>query len=130
MICLDTNYLILGVSPGTRESRELLAWHEAGEPLVTPMLAWFEFLCGPVNAAQIAVMRAFLDSLVVFDEAHAVEAARLFKAVSRKRSLRVDSLIAATATTAGARLATNNRADFEPFRAHGLQLVSSPLKTL
>jgi predicted nucleic acid-binding protein len=123
MICLDTNYLILGVSPGTRESRELVDWFRAGEPLVTPVLAWFEFLCGPVNAAQVAAMNAFLHRIVVFDETHAVEAARLFNATNRKRNLRVDAIIAATAITANARLATNNRADFEPFQAHGLKLI-------
>jgi predicted nucleic acid-binding protein len=123
MICLDTNYLILGACPGTREARDLIAWARAGEPLVTPMLAWFEFVCGPVNAAQIAAIRSFLSELIPFDEAQAVEAARLFNAVGRKRAVRVDAMIAAAAIVLAARLATHNRADFDPFRAHGLKLV-------
>jgi predicted nucleic acid-binding protein len=122
MICLDTNYLILGLVPGSRESKDLIAWTQAGETLVAPMPAWYEFICGPVSAAQIATMRAFLHDLIPFDEPHAVEAARFFNAATRKRALRIDAMIAATALVAGASLATNNRADFEAFTAHGLVL--------
>lgn len=53
VICLDTNYLILGLVAGSREGRELSEWIASGERLVTPTLAWCEFLCGPVTAAQI-----------------------------------------------------------------------------
>jgi predicted nucleic acid-binding protein len=123
MICLDTNYLIRGVAEGTAEALDLVAWIEAGETLVTPMLAWFEFMCGPVTHEQQTAMRAFLSAIVPFAEAEAVEAARLFNAIKRKRSHRVDAMIAGTAITAKARLATQNRADFKPFVAHGLLLV-------
>ena len=34
MICLDTNYLILGVVPGSQESKELIQWYQAGEALM------------------------------------------------------------------------------------------------
>ena len=68
-------------------------------------------------------MRAFLTTIVPFGEAEAMEAARLFNAVDRKRSLSVDSMIAGTASAVKARLATLNRADFEPFVPHGLQLL-------
>ena len=123
MICLDTNYLIRGVSEGTTEAAELVAWIEAGEILITPMLAWFEFLCGPVTEDQKTTMRAFLTAIIPFAEAEAVEAARLFNEIARKRPLRVDAMIAGTAITAKARLATRNRDDFRPFIAHGLTLV-------
>ncbi len=123
MICLDTNYLILGLVPGSRESRDLVAWSQAGEPLITPMAAWYEFLCGPVTGAQVAAIRGFLREIVVFGEVQAVEAARLFNAGGRKRSLRVDAMIAGTAIVAGARLATNNQTDFRAFAQHGLTLV-------
>ena len=53
----------------------------------------------------------------------AVEAARHFNAIKRKRSHWVDAMIAGTAITANARLATQNRAGFKPFVAHGLLLV-------
>lgn len=122
MICLDTNYLIQGLVAGAPESVQLVAWHASGEPLIVPMPAWFEFLCGPVTPAQIATMRGFLREIVNFGEAQAVEAARLFNAVNRKRGVRVDAMIAATATVSGARLATNNQDDFSLFAPYGLQL--------
>jgi predicted nucleic acid-binding protein len=123
MICLDTNYLILGLQQGTAEARELVAWTKAKEPLITAMPAWFEFLCGPVTPNQIATMRAFLREVVAFGEPQVTEAARLFNAVGRKRTLRIDSMIAGSAVVAGARLATNERDDFAAFAPYGLQLA-------
>ena len=123
MICLDTNYLILGLIEGSKESEDLIKWATHCELLVTPMAAWFEFLCGPVSIDQISTMRAFLHEILVFDEPQAIESARLFNAVKRKRSLRIDAMIAGAATTSGAQLATNNRIDFENFVPAGLELV-------
>jgi len=123
MICLDTNYLILGLVEGSAEAQALIAWTQADEPLISPRPAWYEFLCGPVSDAQIYTMRAFLDEIVVFGESEAEESARLFNATGRRRHLRVDAMIAGTATVAGARLATNNRADLSAFVPHGLQLI-------
>lgn len=84
MICLDTNYPILGLVEGSRESRELVAWIASGERLMVSTLVWFEFLCGPVTAAQIETMRAFVHELVPFSESHAIEAAHLFNAKARR----------------------------------------------
>lgn len=123
MICLDTNYLIQGLVAGSPEATQLITWHQSGELLATPMPAWFEFLCGPVTAVQVATMRAVLGKIISFDEPQAAEAARLFNAINRKRGLRVDAMIAGTATASQARLATGNRADFSRFVPHGLQLV-------
>jgi len=123
MICLDTNYLIRGLVRGSAEAREIVHWSEAGEPLITSMPAWFEFLCGPVTRDQIATMKAFLVEIVPLSEAHAEEAARLYNAGTRKRALRVDAMIAATAIIADAPLATGNRDHFQPFVAHGLRLA-------
>jgi predicted nucleic acid-binding protein len=123
MICLDTNYLIRGVAIGTTEADDLVRWFGQGKILITPMPAWFEFICGPVTADQIRTMRAFLTRIIPFGEEEAEEAARLFNAGKRKRSLRVDAMIAATSIISGARLANKNRSDFEPFVAHGLNLV-------
>lgn len=39
MICLDTNYLMLGLVSGIRESHELAAWIQPREVLVAPMSA-------------------------------------------------------------------------------------------
>lgn len=123
MICLDTNYLISGLATGTSEAGDLSAWYQEGEQLITPMPAWFEFICGPVTEAQEATARAFLTSIVPFGEREAIEAARLFNFIGRNRKYSVDAMIAATAIVANARLATNNRKDFLPFVPHGLILL-------
>ena len=124
MICLDTNYLILGLVPGSSESQELLAWVSAGELLIVPAPVWYEFVCGPVTAAQIAAIKALLHDVVPFGEWHATEAARLFNTAGRKRALRVDAMVAATAIVSGATLATNNLSDFTPFISAGLKLTA------
>jgi len=122
MICLDTNYLILGLVVGSSESSELREWAVAGATMVTPMVAWYEFLCGPVTEVQRATMRAFVQPLLPFDESQAHTAAQLFNDAGRRRSLRVDAMIAAAAMSANASLATNNREDFAVFVASGLRL--------
>lgn len=68
-------------------------------------------------------MRAFLGEIVSFDETQAMEAARLFNAAGRNRRQRVDAMVAGTAISLNARLATNYRTDFQAFLAHGLELV-------
>ncbi len=123
MICLDTNYLILGLVKGSQESRDLVGWMQAGEILITPMPAWYEFLCGPVTPAQTSTMRAFVRTIIPFDEPEAAIAAALFNAAGRRRSIRVDAMIAATAIAKGAALATNNRNDFQAFVPHGLTVL-------
>lgn len=124
MICLDTNYLIRGLIPATEEADKIIHWLENGEPIGTPAVAWYEFLCGPVSGEEIQLAKAILTAdVLVFADAQATEAARLFNTVNRSRRLRVDAMIAGTAITAKARLATQNRADFEPFVAHGLRLI-------
>jgi predicted nucleic acid-binding protein len=123
VICLDTNYLILGLVPGSPEGDRLREWTATGTRLVAPAVVWFEFLCGPVSARQVETMRAFLHEVIPFAEPHAGLAATLFNDADRGRSTRVDAMIAATALMADAPLATNNTADFAPFCAAGLQLA-------
>lgn len=124
MICLDANYLIGGVIETRPESAQLIAWAEAGETFCTPAPAWYEFICGPVSMSQIETMRAFLgEGIIPFDESQAVIASRLFNAAKRRRSLRVDAMIAASAMAAEAPLATNNLEDFAEFLPHGLKLI-------
>jgi predicted nucleic acid-binding protein len=123
-ICLDTNYLVRGLVKGAQESAELIQWRQQGETLLSAAPAWYEFLCGPVNDLQIRTIRAFLSGgIVPFDETQAAAAARLFNAVGRIRHLRTDTMIAATAIVAGARLATSDKEDFEVFTPHGLKIV-------
>lgn len=123
MICLDTNYLILGLVSGSAESGRILGWLQTGETLVTSAICWYEFLSGPVSPAQMQTMRSLLDQILAFGEPQSAAASRLFHAAGRRRGLRVDAMIAATAQVSGAALATNNKKDFEVFRAHGLRLA-------
>lgn len=122
MICLDTNYLILALVKGSQEADELVDWHESGEKLITPSIVWYEFLCGPVDEDQVLVVRTLLEKIVPFGEKESAIAAQLFNAAGRKRKLRVDAMIAATAIAAKAPLATNNQADFQLFTPHRLSL--------
>jgi len=123
VISLDTNYLILALVPGSREAQEVIAWSQAGEPLVTSAVSWYEFLCGPVSPAQVRAIQSILQQILPFDQPQAALAAQLFEAAGRRRSLRVDSMIAGSAMAAGAALATDNRSDFAAFTAHGLKLA-------
>lgn len=123
MICLDTNYLIRSLVPASGEAAALITWVESGEILITPSVAWYEFLCGPVTEEQVNAVRAFLREVVPFDGEQAAEAARLFNAAGRSRRTRVDAMIASAAIVYGASLATDNRADFEAFVDYGLELT-------
>ena len=123
MICLDTNYLILGLVPGSREADQLVRWSENGEEFYAPATVWYEFLCGPVDSNQVSAMRSLMRDIIPLDESQAEEAARLFNAIGRRRNLRIDAIIAAAATSRQAPLATNNLNDFHVFAAHGLQLL-------
>lgn len=123
MIGLDTNYLIRCVELGTGEAARMEEWYRAGEQMVVPMAAWFESICGPLTRDQESAARAFHSDLLPFSETHAQEAASLFNAAGRNRSLRVDAMIAGTAIGAKARLATAKRDDFAPFLAYSLELV-------
>jgi predicted nucleic acid-binding protein len=124
MICLDTNYLVRGLVKDAPESAQLIQWYQSGEELLSAAPAWYEFLCGPVTGPQINAIRAFLSGgILAFEEIQATEAARLFNRIGRIRRLRVDTMIAATAVVAGARLATSNTEDFKVFLPHGLKLA-------
>ena len=123
VICLDTNYLIMGLVQGSREAERLLAWSETGEEFCVSSVVWYEFSCGPVGPKQIAAMRGLMREIVPFDAALAEDAAALFNASGRRRNLRVDAMIAATAMSRSVPLATRSRVDFAPFADHGLLLL-------
>lgn len=124
MILLDTNYLIRALIADTDEAARVSAWTDSGEELCTASIAWYEFLCGPVDDEGIDLMRAVTaDRVLPFTAAVAQESARLFNAAGRRRHLRVDAMIAATAIVAGATLATENGDDFSAFVSEGLRLA-------
>ena len=123
MICLDTNYLILGLVAGSHESAKILKWAQAGEQFCVSSIVWYEFLCGPINSEQEQAMRQLVKEIVVFDTAMAEEGARLFNKTGRSRKIRVDAMIAAAAISRNAPLATQNTEDFERFVELGLELI-------
>ena len=123
MICLDTNYLIRALIPGTPDAKRLEAWVASGERVILPAVAWYEFLCGCTDEEERLALALLTGGLHPFDAKEAKIAARIFRSVKTPRHLRVDAMIAGTAIAANARLATNNRADFKPFVAHGLLLI-------
>jgi len=124
MICLDTNYLIGGLITDSPEAGSIYSWLSANEPIGIAAVSWYEFLCGPVTDEEIKLAGHILTGgIISFQSPQAVAAADLFNLGNRKRSLRVDAMIAATAITAGTPLATNNLSDFEVFVPHGLELV-------
>ncbi len=120
MICLDTNFLVRGLIPGSREARRLVEWAGRGESFCAPAAAWYEFLCGPVNERQVEVMQGLVREIMAFDERQARLASQLFNAAGRKRYLRVDAMIAAAALVRGVPLATDNIEDFKAFQPAGL----------
>ena len=87
-------------------------------------IAWYEFLSGPVDEEGIELIREVISSRILpFMADTAAEGARLFTATGRIRRLRMDAMIAASATMTRARLATENTADFTIFAAEGLDLI-------
>jgi predicted nucleic acid-binding protein len=124
VICLDTDYLVLALVPGTRESARIEEWLSRNETLAIPTVAWYEFLCAPVGDEEIRIIEEIARGCILpFGPREAREAERLFAAAGGARRLRVDAMIAATAIVANAGLATSNQEDFRLFTAFGLDLV-------
>lgn len=111
--------------PATPEAQALEQWLRSGEILVIPAVAWYEFLCGSTDEEEELALAILGGGILPFHEPEACVSASSFRSLNKPRRLRVDAMIAATAITAGAWLATNNQADFKAFVPHGLQLLSS-----
>lgn len=100
----------------------LVGWLRSNEPVAVSTIVWTEFLCGPVESDDVDTALEIFGAPVPFDANASTAAGMLFNAGKRRRGSLADCMIAGTALAAGARLATNNRADFERLRAHGLIL--------
>ncbi len=99
----------------------------AGQTLATSAIAWTEFINGPVTPLELSRAEAVLQSRIIpFGQKEAVLAADLFNKTGRRRGSRFDCLIAATAITAQAEVATLNEPDFKVFAPHGLKLAVIP----
>jgi predicted nucleic acid-binding protein len=130
MIHLDTNYLIGLLVKDSPQAQEVDAWLAAGQTLAASAIAWTEFLNGPVTPLEVTRAEAILQSRIVpFGRPEAALAAELFNKTGRRRGSRFDCLVAATAITAQAEVATVNQSDFQAFEPHGLKLASPPSPT-
>jgi predicted nucleic acid-binding protein len=87
------------------------------------VITWTEFLCGPVEAAEIELAARMIEPPEPLVPGDALTAARLFKLGGRRRGSLLDCMIAAAAIRTGAGLATTNAADFRPFASAGLILA-------
>lgn len=125
MIHFDTNALIY-LPQWAKGGHTVIERVAAGEPAAVCSIVWYEYLCGPLNQEEVELAHAFVQGRILpVAEADARLAAELFNATGRKRQHRTDILIAACAIRADAEFVTANAADFQPFAAHGLRLVSA-----
>lgn len=124
MIHLDTNFLIASLTPATAEGRRVSQWLGEGEIVGLSVIAWAEFLCGPVTPQQTALATAAFPDPVALIPDDATRAAELFNATGRRRGSLADCLIAATCLRLGASIATNNTQDFQRFAPMGLCVIS------
>jgi predicted nucleic acid-binding protein len=124
LIHLDTSFLVPALAAGSPQDRRLRAWLLAGEPLAVSAIAWAEFLCGPVEPADVDLVGRVVSERVPFGEGEAALAARLFNESGRRRGSLADCMVAASAIRAGASLATGNPRDFVRFAGAGLDLAA------
>ena len=123
MIHLDTSFLIRALVRDSSEDARLQEWIKADEPLGMSVIAWAEFLCGPVDDTALSLASLVVKQRLDFTEDMAALSARLFNGSGRRRGTMVDCMIAATAIVAGIPLATCNSSDFERFEEFGLTLI-------
>ncbi len=108
-----------GSRAGSREGAQLRGWIAAGETLITPMPAWFEFQCGPVTPIQLATMRAFLAEIVSFGEQQAAESPPTFQRRRPQARLARRCHDRRHRRRGGARDSHEQPRRFQAFTAHG-----------
>jgi predicted nucleic acid-binding protein len=124
MVHLDTNFLIQALRAGSPEQNRLLIWwSQPNEDIGVSAVVWAEFLCGPLTSADEATARRFFPSPEALSAGDAEVAARLFNKTGRRSRSLADCMIAAVAVRCGAKLATINAPDFQPFAQYGLLLA-------
>lgn len=122
-IQLDTNVLI-GLLTGHAVRDQVQQIQLEGGGFACSAVVWTEFLNGPADAPSVRLVESFLEGRILpFEREDAALAARLFNVTGRKRGLRFDCMVAASALRQGHPLLTLNHEDFEPFAKLGLNLV-------
>ncbi len=125
MIVLDTNFLIMGLVPGSAQDKRLREWLQTGERLTVSVIVWAEFLCGPVTRDQVRLASLLFPHPEVLLPEDASHGAELYNATGRRRGSLADCLIAATCLRLNAAIATDNVTDFRLFEPLGLRVISS-----
>ncbi len=123
MTHLDTSFLIRALVRGAPEDSRLRGWLREGEPVGMSAIAWSEFLCGPLSSDAVEVAELVVGDPVPFTNNEALLAAELFNNSGRRRGSLMDCMIAATAISQDAELATSNTSDFRRFVKLGLRLA-------
>jgi predicted nucleic acid-binding protein len=123
MVHLDTNFLITAIQRGSPEESKVDSWLKAGEALGISAVAWAEFFSGPLATRNELVARQLFQQVEILSGSDAEMAAHLFNKTGRRSRSLPDCMIAATSIRCGAKLATINTHDFQPFIAYGLALA-------
>jgi predicted nucleic acid-binding protein len=123
VIHFDTSFLIAATLAGSPAHTRVQAWSAAGESFGISVIAWSEFLCGPLDSTTEAMARQLFPQPVPFLVEDGVTAARLFNQTGRRSRSLADCMIAAVAMRCGASLATMNRDDFQPLARLGLAVA-------
>jgi len=115
MIHLDTSVLIDALTGPKRQAARLRELIAQGERIAFATLVLYEWLRGPRLREELAAQESLFprESAVPFGAAEAALAAAWYRTVSRPKGRELDLAIAACAVTAGARLWTLNRKDFQ-----------------
>lgn len=123
MIHLDTSFLVAALKSGSAQQVLLDAWLLAEEDIKISVVAWAEFLCGPLTATDESLARQMFPAAEAFSIIDAEKAAHLFNRTGRRSRSLADCMIASVAIRCGAKLATTNKGDFQVFVASGLVLA-------
>jgi predicted nucleic acid-binding protein len=123
VIHFDTNFLIEATLAGSAAHLKFRAWQAANETFGISSVAWAEYLCGPLDPVGEALAKRIFPAPEPFLGTDAAQAAELFNKTGRRSRSLADCMIAAVAIRSGAKLATNNIADFSPFQPFALVLA-------
>src|SRR6185437_11130805 len=102
MIHFDTNALV-ALPQWAREGNDVVRRVVEGEAAAVCAAGWYEFLLGPLAEDEAELAHAFIGGRIEpMTEDDAELGARLFNACGRRRTLKTDALIAATAIRSNA----------------------------
>ena len=126
MVHLDTSCLVDIHSPKSRVRFWLRQKLRLGERVSCSVLAWAEYLCGPLSREERELSWQLIEgSPAKLDGFVAELGAQFFNATGRRRGSLADCLIAATAVSHNAVFITLNERDFLPFESLGLKLTKN-----